>query len=1423
MIRIFVSSTFQDMHEERDGIQCITLPLVKQAAYRYGQTVSFVDLRWGIDLTGGNLSPREGTEKVLRRCLEAVENCAPPLVAMLGDRYGWIPGEEETDRDTVQRLAEEKGLTVDPATASVTAMEIAYGRQRSRQTSTPNLVYLRRVEGQTVESGDHPALLRSLKEQLQQDQAARVQEYTVVLQEDGTYPVEDFARRLAEDLINALTPTWEVMKVMPPFERSVLMHRGRLAEEQDGFRGREAITHRLLSRLDSGVRALSLQGPSGCGKTALCGHLTACLEQRGWSTLPLLSGYTPDTATALDIVKHIVWHLEHRLEDTGFFSAHLEGRFDAVISREQWHSRLNELCRQFAHTDQRLVILVDAVDSLFPDGDRASLLFLPEELGDNLRMVITATPSLQLGECEGHFMDLPTRADVVSMIEGMLFRDMKELPPTTVQALADKAMEQEPAAAPLYVTLALQRLYFMTKRELAGEAAIVAGYQQTLIEGLPGDVADLAVALLRYAIQRFKAPFLWEMLCFLATSENGLRDTHLLGACGLKDTDAAQVHTLQRFLYFLGDCFTQGDDGRYRFSHARIRRAVADTLSLTEWRAYNRQLARYLSRLSREDVCFNESVLLYMQANDSHGFASAVRACHLASGVDNRRLAAGHIVRACLRDGGDWLIKCTSLPDGTVSRLASFFAGMCLPLFEPTAPQQRVLFRVLQAYYERLCHSTAPDHQLMARLCLHLVEAADLAFDAQRARPMGAYYGHAAAYYAAALHAARPMRRHQLQQRRGRVAYAGHLSKGMLRQQMLVLAFKEDPESPLAVQAARYLLEDEKVSLTRVVGLQKKMYESSGSQEDLLILLDIYKEYYERQIAKKMPLSYTDRGLLEEMRRLVETTGKRLLSQSQRLWLEAAVGCAASGEFLPSVPQPEDLVTAHAYTAAAMRRHRFARTERTLEALQGAIDREYVALSAGQEITYSLALLVTAMDNDWLQPEEPPATEADPLLQREAEGRVWRQRLWWVRSRAPLLMRIARLARSAAGGTWRQKRLLTQERVLLHRLGGTRDLSLMDDLLALLEGCENPRQRQEVLDDLTALITMAIDRLPIAMMVWSYEEMKQAAAPLWPIFCRLWGADIAAGELPAEQPVETQVAFARWALLAASAITHQQEVCRDPEEDALWACRRRRLCRYARTVADALAGYAPVRGEVQRLQLALTEQPDKVYTPEEALAVCVAVSREGETPADRLEGHVHLIDLLLDGLEERSDREREQGARSAMTAFYMTGDYRYYQKAERFSADYVKSHIRPELPEPKATPPVTREELEVGYARAKQARAAYATGYSFISPNLVGDEAELRGVSIVLGPADVVDSEEATWEATVTELTLPDLVCGIRKGAFARAGLLRRLTVPTSVTTLEPGAFVGCDRLEQLVLPACFADRDHAWLGLSSTVTITYT
>ncbi len=136
MNSIFVSSTFRDMQLERDAIRDISAPIINETAKAFGERVSFCDLRWGINTE--DLDDEISERKVLSVCLDEIDRSKPPMIVILGDRYGYMP-----DSNLVHDIAKRKQLQLDDYKKSVTALEIEYGALLNKPKISNTLFYFR--------------------------------------------------------------------------------------------------------------------------------------------------------------------------------------------------------------------------------------------------------------------------------------------------------------------------------------------------------------------------------------------------------------------------------------------------------------------------------------------------------------------------------------------------------------------------------------------------------------------------------------------------------------------------------------------------------------------------------------------------------------------------------------------------------------------------------------------------------------------------------------------------------------------------------------------------------------------------------------------------------------------------------------------------------------------------------------------------------------------------------------------------------------------------------------------------------------------------------------------------------------------------------------------------------------------------------
>ena len=90
-VRVFVSSTFRDMQNERDALNRIVFPYLRaECAKRYIDFTG-IDLRWGIT------EDQSQKKETVQICIREIETYAPFFLGILGQRYGWSPTEEYTN------------------------------------------------------------------------------------------------------------------------------------------------------------------------------------------------------------------------------------------------------------------------------------------------------------------------------------------------------------------------------------------------------------------------------------------------------------------------------------------------------------------------------------------------------------------------------------------------------------------------------------------------------------------------------------------------------------------------------------------------------------------------------------------------------------------------------------------------------------------------------------------------------------------------------------------------------------------------------------------------------------------------------------------------------------------------------------------------------------------------------------------------------------------------------------------------------------------------------------------------------------------------------------------------------------------------------------------------------------------------------
>jgi hypothetical protein len=183
-VYVFISSTFNDMHAERDFLVKSVFPELSEWCEEHKLRLVDIDLRWGVTAADSE------AKNTVKACLRNIDECRPFFLCFLGQRRGWAPAKGDIGEDTYgifPKLLEENYA----GAASVTEMEIIHALidplhngvlrgtrddARSGEAAEHAFFFLRDPE--YVKSVPHPDLLAVYTNDAEDDVAATDAELT---------------------------------------------------------------------------------------------------------------------------------------------------------------------------------------------------------------------------------------------------------------------------------------------------------------------------------------------------------------------------------------------------------------------------------------------------------------------------------------------------------------------------------------------------------------------------------------------------------------------------------------------------------------------------------------------------------------------------------------------------------------------------------------------------------------------------------------------------------------------------------------------------------------------------------------------------------------------------------------------------------------------------------------------------------------------------------------------------------------------------------------------------------------------------------------------------------------------------------------------------------------------------------------------
>lgn len=339
-MRVFISSTFRDMQDERDYLMKRTFPKLRQLASARDVTLTELDLRWGIT------EEESKSGKVVDICFREIENSVPFFIGIVGNRYGWVPKKEELDGGIMSRFPSVTDYL--EQNLSVSEMEMQFG-VLNRSGDMHAFFFIKEQE----EEQDNPEMLRRLKTAIQESKYP-----------SSTYSsVEDLSAQVEKaftTLLNQLFPEENLTE----HQKDRLIQRSFINKLSASY-VRVEDNFRRLTEFSEDWKSpfLVVTGESGLGKSALLANWSKEMQQNADVTVIPYFSSNGGCQTAAGIMKYLA---EEICEQFGI---------EKTMGAEK--DNFEKVLECFSTLPKRLILVFDAINQIADLNQDKMLNWLP--------------------------------------------------------------------------------------------------------------------------------------------------------------------------------------------------------------------------------------------------------------------------------------------------------------------------------------------------------------------------------------------------------------------------------------------------------------------------------------------------------------------------------------------------------------------------------------------------------------------------------------------------------------------------------------------------------------------------------------------------------------------------------------------------------------------------------------------------------------------------------------------------------------------------------------------------------------------------------------------------------------------------------------------------------------------------------------
>ena len=526
VMRVFVSSTFKDMKEEREELVVKVFPRLRRLCEQRGVVWGEVDLRWGIT------SEEQAEGKVLPICLDEIRTCRPYFIGMLGERYGRVP------REIPMELIEQEPWLKEHLEKSVTELEVLHGVLNDPEMADHAYFYFRdptwvasKPKEEQAEFLEGPTLdeLKSLEVDVADKRAERRRKRLAGLKErirhSGLPLMENFSDpgQLGElvlkdftELIDRLFPEGSEPE---PLDKEAAEHEAFAHSRFRVYIGRQEYFDRLDEHARGDGQPLVILGESGSGKSALLANWSERYKEDHPDDLLIrhFIGATPYSSDWAAMLRRIMGEFKRRFDIQG----------DIPTEPDKLRSTFSNWLHMAA-AKGRVILILDALNQLEDQDGAPDLVWLPPFIPANVRLVLSTLPGCPLD-------DLNKRGWPTMEVHPLTIDERKQLIQEFLTTFSKRMSEQqtsllsnaEQTSNPLFLRVLLDEL------RIVGEFARLENQiEHYLAAKTVPDLLEKELERYERNFERERPNLVRDAMTAIWAARRGLSESELLGILG---------------------------------------------------------------------------------------------------------------------------------------------------------------------------------------------------------------------------------------------------------------------------------------------------------------------------------------------------------------------------------------------------------------------------------------------------------------------------------------------------------------------------------------------------------------------------------------------------------------------------------------------------------------------------------------------------------------------------------------------------------------------------------------------------------------------------------------------------------------------------------------------------------------------------